>query len=98
MCIILCRHVLLKYGKSRVSAPQVKSRSQRVEKLKQMYKRGMDIDTAPTNTDQAVTREGEGEGEDSGEEEQVDQLLKWTENLDEQVLSTTPVLNTTPTL
>lgn len=61
-----------------------------------MYKRGMDIDTVTINTGQAVAREEDDSA--SGEEGEVDQLLKWTENLDEQVLSTTPVLNTTSTL
>ena len=56
-----------------------------------MYKRGMDIGTVDTGH----VAGDEEEGEDSGEEGEVDQLLKWTENLDEQVLSTTPVLNTT---
>lgn len=79
----------MKYGKSSVkrkTASQTKSRAQRIEQLKQIYRRGMDIDS-PCSVREDVAKERRGEGE---ELDDVDQLLQWTENLDEQVLNTTP--------
>ena len=77
------RHVLLKYGKSnKKSQAQAKSRAQRIEQLKQMYKRGLDIDDA----NQGLPNDHEVRGGEV-EQDEVDQLLQWTRDLDEQVLN-----------
>ena len=83
---MVCRHVLLKYGKSNTSKKsqaQAKSRAQRIEQLKQMYKRGLDIDCADHGLPTDDVRGGEVE------QDEVDQLLQWTQDLDEQVLNRT---------
>lgn len=74
---------------------QIKSRAQRIEQLKQMYRRGMDTDAGVHGPSRARAREDEGGresgegGRESGEEgEELDQLLQWTQNLDEQILTT----------
>lgn len=79
------QHVLLKYGKSNTkpnSVLKTKSRSQRIEQLKQMYRRGMERNGSDK------VKEGEESGEVESGLEDVDQLLEWTQNLDEQVLNT----------
>lgn len=88
--VVVCRHVVLKYGKPNAKRRTV-SRAQRIEQLKHMYRSGMEIDTGPCGMPEPrEEREGEesrGEGEGTDE---VDQLLQWTQNLDDQVLNTTP--------
>lgn len=88
---------MLKYGipsakRKTHTVTQDKSRARRIEQLKQIYKRGMEIDTGMSKArDMGEEREeGRVDGE-SGDE--VDQLLQWTQNLDDQVLSTSSIAN-----
>lgn len=50
----------------------------------------MDTDAGVHGLPRTKAREDEG-GRESGEGDEVDQLLQWTQDLDEQVLTTTPV-------
>ena len=84
----------MKYGKPTTkrkthTVSQDKSRAQRIEQLKQMYKRGMEIDTGPRGMSERE-EEREESGVDGEGADEVDQILQWTQNLDDQVLSTTP--------
>ena len=68
----------------------MKSRTHRVEQLRQMYRKGMDVEnTVPKESD---LEGGEREAVTSGEpEDEVEKLLEWTNTLDEQVLTASPL-------
>lgn len=64
----------LKYGKlNNKHTVEVKSRTQRIEQLKRMYKKGM-VERNDLTEDEEVL-------------EGVDQLVQWTQTLDEQLLN-----------
>ena len=83
------RHILLIYGKPGTkqpsSVPQTKSRSQRIEQLKQMYRKGMGVEG-----DELMEPESD-KGRESGDlteaPDEVEKLLEWTNTLDEQMIN-----------
>ena len=56
-----------------------------------MYRKGMNLDLCTQKDAGGEQTEGRGKSQEQGQED-VDHLLQWTQNLDEQILSTTPVL------
>lgn len=80
----------MKYGKSSTKCPvsksETKSRAQRIEQLKQMYRQGMDINTGAGGRPPEHGPENRERGMEVPDE--VEKLLEWTNNLDERVLNT----------
>lgn len=86
----ISRHILLKYGKSNGKKPPpevLKSRTQRINHLRKMYA-GKGIGGYEDGGYEDAVSHIHKEGEE--ELDEVDQLVEWTQNLDEQLLSTTP--------
>ena len=90
------------YGKSNVkrSVSQNKSRTQRIEQLKQMYRKGMDMNTPSASGREesgggdGLLRGGDSTGSGAQGPDEVEKLLEWTNALDfnEPLLTLTPPL------